>query len=157
MGRPPKTVEQHKLDGTYQKCRHEDRGTSLEPLLGVDCPESITGLTRDLWNQIVPALCAARMITIVTLPTLEHAFYWRQKAQECRKIVDNAGGLAKYLLTLGPNTKNAMDLALKYEQEYQKIMAQFGDTPVNAAKVRGNVQQKEKSPADAILGIMGNG
>ena len=68
------------------------------------------------------------MVTVVTLPTLEHAFYWRQKAQECRDLVEAAGGLAQYLLTLGPNTKNAMDLALKYEQEYQKIMAQFGAT-----------------------------
>ena len=157
MGRPPKTVEQHKLDGTYQKCRHADRGTSLEPLTGVECPEGITGKARELWNQVVPALCAARMVTIVTLPTLEHAFYWWQQAQECRALVEKAGGLAAYLLTLGPNTKNAMDLALKYEQEYQKIMAQFGDTPVNAAKVRGNVKPEEKNPADAVLKIMGNG
>ncbi len=155
-GRPPKSVEQHKLDGTYQKCRHADRGTSLAPLEGVDCPDSITGKARELWEEVVPALCRAKMVTTVTLPTLEHAFFWWMKAQECRQLVENAGGLEPYLLTLGPNTKNAMDLALKYEQEYQKIMAQFGDTPVNAARVRGNVQQ-DKPDTDAILRIMGNG
>ena len=96
------------------------------------------------------------MVTAVTLPTLEHAFYWWQQAQGCRAVVEAAGGPAAYLLTLGPNTKNALDLALKYEQEYQKIMAQFGDTPVNAARVRGNVAEK-KLDADAIVKIIGNG
>ena len=155
-GRLPKTVEQHRLDGTYQKCRHGDRGTNLEPLEGIECPPTITGKARDMWNQVVPALCRARMVTILTLPTLEHAFYWWQRAQDCRDLVESAGGLARYLLTLGPNTKNAMDLALKYEQEFQKIMAQFGDTPVNAARVRGNVTEK-KPETDAVLKIIGNG
>ena len=156
-GRPPKTVEQHKQDGTYQPCRHADRGTSLEPLPGVDCPASITGEARELWDAIVPALCKARMVTRVSLPTLEHAFFWWQQAQECRKLVEQAGGVAKYLLTLGPNTKNALDLALKYEQEYQKIMGQFGDTPVNATRVRGNVSEKKPDGTEAILRIVGNG
>ena len=155
-GRLPKTVEHHKLEGTYRKNRHADRGTNLEPLDGVECPDTITGRAREMWEQVVPALCKARMVTTVTLPTLEHAFYWWQKAQECRAVVDAAGGLAAYLLTLGPNTKNVMDLALKYEQEYQKIMAQFGDTPVNAARVRGNVTE-QKVDAEAVLAIMGNG
>ena len=96
------------------------------------------------------------MVTIVSLPTLEHAFFWWEKAQECRDIVEAAGGTAPYLMTLGPTSKNALDLALKYEQEYQKIMAQFGDTPVNSARVRGNVTDK-KPETDAILKIMGNG
>ena len=157
MGRPPKTVEQHLLDGTYQKCRHADRGTSLEPLSGVDCPESVTGKARALWDEVVPVLCKARMVTSVTLPTLEHAFYWWQQAQECRELVAKAGGVAEYLLHLGPNSKNALDLALKYEQEYQKIMAQFGDTPVNAARVRGNVTDKKPDGTEAIARIVGNG
>lgn len=155
-GRPPKSVEQHLLDGTYQKCRHADRGTNLEPLDGVDCPESLTGKARELWESLVPALCRARMVTAASLPTLEHAFHWWQRAQECRAVVDAAGGTAAYLLTLGPGMRNILDLALKYEQEFEKIMAQFGDTPVNAARVRGNVTDK-KLDTDAILKIMGNG
>ena len=106
-GRPPKSVEQHLLDGTYQKCRHADRGTNLEPLENVDCPESVTGKAR--------VLCS-----------------------------------------LGPGMRNILDLALKYEQEFEKVMAQFGDTPVNAARVRGNVTDK-KLDTDAILKIIGNG
>ena len=149
-GRPPKSVEQHLLDGTYQKCRHADRGTNLEPL------ESVTGKARVLWEDIVPALCRARMVTNASLPTLEHAFHWWQRAQECRAVVDAAGGTAAYLLSLGPGMRNILDLALKYEQEFEKVMAQFGDTPVNAARVRGNVTDK-KLDTDAILKIIGNG
>ena len=52
--------------------------------------------------------------------------------------------------------RNILDLALKYEQEFEKVMAQFGDTPVNAARVRGNVTDK-KLDTDAILKIIGNG
>lgn len=155
-GRPPKSVAQHIQDGTYQKCRHADRGTNLEPLDGVDCPESITGKAREMWESLVPALCRARMVTAVSLPTLEHAFYWWQQAQTCRSVVEAAGGTAAYLLTLVPGSVNYLNLALKYEQEFEKIMAQFGDTPVNAARVRGNVTEK-KLDTDAILQIMGNG
>lgn len=155
-GRPPKPVEQHKLEGTFQKCRHADRGTNLEPLDGVDCPESITGKAREMWESLVPALCRARLVTAASLPTLEHAFYWWQQAQVCRDIVEAAGGSAAYLLQLAPQAVNHLNLALKYEQEFEKVIAQFGDTPVNAARVRGNVTEK-KLDTDAILKIMGNG
>ncbi len=155
-GRPPKSVQQHKLDGTYQKCRHENRGTNLEPLAGVSCPETVTGAAREIWDQVVPPLCKAKLVTIISIPTLEHAFYWLQQAYEMRKLVEDAGGAKQYLLTVGLHSFNALDLALKYEQEYQKIMAQFGDTPVNASRVRGNVTEK-KLETDAILKIMGNG
>lgn len=54
-----KSAAQHKLEGTYQKCRQADRGTNLEPVKSLPCPDELK-FTRDKWNEVVGALCMHR-------------------------------------------------------------------------------------------------
>ena len=159
MGRPPKTVEQHKLEGTYQKCRHEGRATnaSLEPLTGAECPADITGKARDVWQLQVAELCSFKRVNRLTLPVLEHAFRAYKRALECQRAIDDAGGLAAYSASLVPGQADLSIRERQYRKDYADLIDTFGVTPVGAARIHTSAPQGDKLDTDAITAIIGNG
>lgn len=157
MGRPPKPVEQHKQDGTYQKCRHADRGTQLEPVKTLPCPASLTDEAAEKWDEIVPGLCGAELVTGADVPVLEHAFHCYGLALNLRKIAAQyPGGEAKYIASLDRMKKDVVYESLRYMQEFEKIMYKFGITPVERARIKGNVKPEDDEDS-AVKGIIGNG
>lgn len=156
-GRPPKSKAQHIKDGTYQKCRHETRGTKLELVTcGIDCPSSIQGTAREVWSAVIPELSKAGLITLVDAPQLEHAFKCYQYAMQCRETIEKKGGIIKYLAGLEFREKNLADEELKYMQEWERILWKYGMTPVEASKIKNNIK-KEEDDDELIKSIMGQG
>jgi P27 family predicted phage terminase small subunit len=158
MARPPKTVEQHKQDGTYQKCRHADRGTNMEPVKSVSCPEKLTGEARKLWDTVVPRLCSADLVTEADKPVLEHAFHCYGLAVDLHRIAEkHEGGEAAYIASLTRMDKDVVYESLRYMQEFDKIMYKFGMTPVERARIRGNVKPSDEDEDSTIKSLIGNG
>lgn len=141
-----KTIEQHKKDGTYQKCRHEGRGIPIDPLQAISNPEGLTKLAAEKWAEIVPPLLEAGLITIIDLPELQDAFVQYGIAQDCLNYVEeNFETHAAYLVSLNL-CKGQCDLLAKYAaymDRYNKIMHKFGVTPIERAKIRLNPEKKE--------------
>ncbi len=157
MPRPPKPVELHKQDGTYQKCRHSDRGTKLESLKELPCPSTLSSYAAEKWNSVIPDLCKADLVTETDIPLLEHAFYCYGLARDLRDIAKNfPGGEAAYISAQDRMHKDVVYESLRYMQEFEKIMYKFGMTPVERARIRGNKKPEEEEDS-AIKGIIGNG
>ena len=74
MGRPPKSVEEHKSNGTYKPSRHDGRGISIEPLETLPAPVSLSKRAAEKWNEIVPAMLAAGLVSVVDAVILKDAF-----------------------------------------------------------------------------------
>lgn len=145
-----KSVQQHIQDGTYQKCRHADRGITVAPVTGLSCPPTIKNKdVRKLWEQQVGALCENELVTIVDAPELEHAYYCYQKAMECRKKLETFKDAASYYSSLKFHEKDLTAEYRKWMHEYEKVLYKFGMTPVEASKVRTN--KKPGDEGDEIL------
>ncbi len=156
-GRPPKAIEQHKLDGTYRKDRHDNRGTQLQKIRDVKIPESISPVAAELWRQIVPELCKADLITDVDIPALEYAFYCYGLALELRSIAEEyPGGKAAYIANCKRMEKDVLFESRRYMNEFNSIMMRFGMTPVERARIKGNAPENPDSD-DPVSRIIGDG
>lgn len=145
-----KTPEQHKLEGTYQPCRHADRGITVSKIEGLACPPSIKNKdVKLLWKQQVGTLCENELVTIIDAPELEHAFYCYQKAMECRKKLEKYDDAPTYYASLKFHEKDLTAEYRKWMHEYEKVLYKFGMTPVEASRVRTN-----KKPGDDTDNIL---
>jgi len=136
-GRPPKSVEEHKLDGTFREDRHGDRGFDVPHIADIKPPKGLTKEARKLWKEIIPPLCQTGIIAVIDYPALEEAFRAYGTAVECKKYVDEIeGGVAAYLATRKRMDSNLMNEYLKHMERFDKIMMKFGMTPVERAKLR---------------------
>lgn len=154
-----KSVEQHKLDGTYQPCRHADRGTRMEKIEGVDCPPTIKNKTvRKLWRELVGHLCLNELVTLVDVPILEYAFYCYEKAQECRAEFEKFATVPDYLKSLKFHEKDMTKEYRYWIREWASVMYKFGMTPVESSKVRTNIKPDDEDEAmNTLKGLIGNG
>ena len=75
MGRPPKSVEDHIKNGTYKPARHEGRGITIEPLETLPAPVSLSERAAEKWEEIVPAMLSAGLVSVVDAVILKDAFY----------------------------------------------------------------------------------
>lgn len=154
-GRPPKSARQHKLEGTYQKCRHEGRGVSLDPITAAPpCPETVKGKkARSRWADIVPALVSARLVTPADFDTLEQAFIALDMANDLQGAIERDGGIVGYYA----NWEGRKDFVFEWHRQvelYNKIMWKFGVTPVEAGKIRG-APKDESLDTSAVANIIG--
>ncbi len=157
-GRPPKPIEQHKLDGTYRKDRHSEHGIqNISKIVGIEPPEDLTEEARRVWLDIIPVLCAAELVTPIDMPALYEAFTVYGMAQELRKIAENKPkGAAAYVLSLGRMDKDPMFEYLRYMRRFDEILYKFGMTPVERARI--STGKKERTNEDDPLSkIIGNG
>lgn len=152
-----KSKQEHIQDGTYQKCRHEDRGTPVPTIQSLACPRSLkTKQIKELWNMQVGALCQNGLVTIVDAPELEHGFYCYMKAMECRAKLETFKDATEYYATLKFHEK---DITMEYRRwmhEYEKVLYKFGMTPVEASRVRGKVKT-EGTDDDILRGLIAAG
>ena len=156
MGRPPKSVEEHKSNGTYKPSRHDGRGISIEPLETLPAPVSLSKRAAEKWNEIVPAMLAAGLVSVVDAVILKDAFTSYDIAQDCLEQVNAYENYGEYLQNLDKiKQMNLLDVYKEHMNRFHKIMMKFGVTP--EARTRMRVKPKEKDTNDFLKDLMGNG
>ena len=156
MGRPPKSVEEHKSNGTYKPSRHDGRGISIEPLETLPAPVSLSKRAAEKWNEIVPAMLAAGLVSVVDAVILKDAFISYDIAQDCLEQVNAYENYGVYLQNLDKiKQMNLLDVYKEHMNRFHKIMMKFGVTP--EARTRMRVKPKEKDTNDFLKELMGNG
>jgi len=156
MGRPPKSVEEHKSNGTYKPSRHDGRGISIEPLETLPAPVSLSKRAAEKWNEIVPAMLAAGLVSVVDAVILKDAFISYDIAQDCLEQVNAYENYGEYLQNLDKiKQMNLLDVYKEHMNRFHKIMMKFGVTP--EARTRMRVKPKEKDTNDFLKELMGNG
>lgn len=156
MGRPPKSIEEHKNNGTYKPSRHDGRGISIEPLEALPAPVSLSKRAAEKWNEIVPAMLAAGLVSVVDAVILKDAFTSYDIAQDCLEQVNAYENYGEYLRNLDKiKQMNLLDVYKEHMNRFHKIMMKFGVTP--EARTRMRVKPKEKDTNDFLKEMMGNG
>ncbi len=156
MGRPPKSIEEHKNNGTYKPSRHDGRGISIEPLETLPAPVSLSKRAAEKWNEIVPAMLAAGLVSVVDAVILKDAFITYDIAQDCLEQVNAYENYGEYLQNLDKiKQMNLLDVYKEHMNRFHKIMMKFGVTP--EARTRMRVKPKEKDTNDFLKELMGNG
>lgn len=156
MGRPPKSVEEHKSNGTYKPSRHDGRGISIEPLETLPAPVSLSKRAAEKWNEIVPAMLAAGLVSVVDAVILKDAFISYDIAQDCLEQVNAYENYGEYLQNLDKiKQMNLLDVYKEHMNRFHKIMMKFGVTP--EARTRMRVKPKEKDTNDFLKELVGNG
>lgn len=156
MGRPPKSIEEHKNNGTYKPSRHDGRGITIEPLEELPAPVSLSERAVERWNEIVPALLEAGLVSVVDAVILKDAFISYDIAQDCLQQVNSYENYGEYLQNLDKiKQMNLLDVYKDHMNRFHKIMMKFGVTP--EARTRMRVKPKEKDDSDFLKQLMENG
>lgn len=156
MGRPPKSVEDHIKNGTYKPSRHEGRGITIEPLETLPAPVSLSERAAEKWEEIVPAMLSAGLVSVVDAVILKDAFISYDIAQDCLEKVNAYESYGEYLANLDKiKQMNLLDVYKEHMNRFHKIMMKFGVTP--EARTRMRVKPKEKDESDFLKSLVGNG
>ena len=156
MGRQPKSVDEHIANGTYKPSRHEGRGITIEPLEKLPAPISLSKRAAEKWEEMVPAMLNAGLVSILDAVILKDAFTSYDIAQDCLEKVNGYDSYGEYLRNLNKTTQmNLLDVYKDHMNRFHKIMMKFGVTP--EARTRMRVKPKEKDDGDFLKTLMGNG
>ena len=156
MGRQPKSIEDHIKNGTYKPSRHEGRGITIEPVEKLPPPVSLSKKAAEKWEEMVPAMISAGMVSIVDAVILKDAFTSYDIAQDCLEQVNGYESYGVYLKGLDKTRQmNLLDVYKEHMNRFHKIMMKFGVTP--EARTRMRVKPKEKDDGDFLKSLMGNG
>ena len=156
MGRQPKSVEDHKANGTYKPSRHDGRGITIESLEKLPAPINLSKKASEKWDELVPAMLEAGLISIVDTVILKDAFISYDIAQDCLEKVNAYESYGEYLSNLDKiKQMNLLDVYKEHMNRFHKIMMKFGVTP--EARTRMRVKPKEKDDQDFLKELMGNG
>lgn len=89
MPRAPKTIEQHKANGTYRASRHgKPPAGPAVPALDVSPPASVPEDLHEQWEAMVKDLQAAGTVTRTDLCLLERAFTQLGNAVKLQAVFD---------------------------------------------------------------------
>ena len=156
MGRPPKSIEEHIKNGTYKPSRHDGHGITIEPLETLPPPVSLSKRAAEKWEEMVPAMLSAGMVSVVDAVMLKDAFISYDIAQDCLEKVNAYESYGEYLLKLDKMKQmNLLDVYKEHMNRFHKIMMKFGVTP--EARTRMRVKPQEKDTNDFFKELMGNG
>lgn len=156
MGRPPKSVDEHKANGTYKPSRHEGRGITMEALESLPAPLSLSETATEKWNEMVPAMLESGLVSVVDAVILKDAFISYDIAQDCLRQVNAYSSYGEYLSSLDKiKQMNLLDVYKEYMNRFHKIMMKFGVTP--EARTRMRVKPKEKDGNDFLKELMKEG
>lgn len=156
MGRQPKSVDEHKANGTYKPSRHDGRGITIEPLEKLPAPISLSKKATEKWEEMVPAMLSAGLVSVVDAIILKDAFISYDIAQDCLEKVNGYDSYGEYLSNLDKiKQMNLLDVYKEHMNRFHKIMMKFGVTP--EARTRMRVKPKEKDENNFFDELMKNG
>lgn len=123
MARVPKSVAQHKIDGTFRRDRHGDRmETRFEPGLP-EKPETLTGDASRLWDTVVSGLPDGALCHVdwAALSVACSAFAFARRFRE--------------QLERDPLNTKLMRCWVKAESLFLTLSSRFGLTPADRSKL----------------------
>lgn len=134
MPRPPKSIEQHKLEGTYRADRHAKR---LD--LGNDAPpppSDLTGAEAELWRHITDAIPVAKVDALALRVLVES---WRLYRRAYDDFVASPG-------------RDERITWRSCQDAFLAVCRQFGMTPVSRSQVKA--EAPEVDPDDPLQNIL---
>ncbi len=140
MPRLPKSLEQHRLDGTYRPDRHASRlAISHDP---PPPPSDLTAAERELWQHITDSIPVAKVDALALRCLVES---WRLY----RRAYDD--------FVADPNKETRITWKA-CQDAFLAVSKQFGMTPVARAQVKAvEPQADENNPLVSILARMAKG
>lgn len=116
-GHNKKMTEQHKADGTYQKCRHETRVDTKVPSSILPCPADLGEHGAELWKRICATLPKELITKLDTDSLMAYCQTWELYRKIIPQVLDDP--MDKHLTCLWAKTVDKLD----------KLGRQFGWTP----------------------------
>lgn len=145
-GRPRKSTEQHKLDGTYQECRHGNNAdvlisTILSVPKKIEVPEKIKNLKNKtietLFKKHVDMLISLKSIYEVDIPELIHLYLILNDIYKLREAMDEVDLNKNFFLY-----EKMQKLFLKQISSFNVLGSKFYLTPQVRAQMRLNDLQE---------------
>lgn len=144
-----KTVQEHKADGTYQPCRHEERAKNSERfnyLEKLPAPKNkkLNTAGKAFYKKFGADAVSQGILTALDLPLLELAAYKYQEVEGCREQM--GGDVPEFLHVHKITVQNALVSYYKSSQlELIEILKVLGASPATREKI--SVKIKDKDPA----------
>ena len=145
-----KSIEEHKLDGTFRYDRHENivEGDPLKVL--PDVPDNLTGRSRKEYKKLGNILVEKNILTTLDINLFEMYCIQFHIIEEAYQDIKNKGVMLEG--SRGTMIKSPAFGVLKESIELQnRISAKFGFTPVD----RAGIKLPTKTVLDPLEKIMG--
>lgn len=144
-GPKPKTIRMHKAEGTFVPSRHKSAapvGTEPEAKLPAR-PASLTGDAKKFWDKSIVELEQLGVLTKIDLPLLE--------------TLCETYGLYKAALKQAkqfPLMQEARMAWKTYAEQFNKLLAECGLTPVSRARMKIGAAEKKTVVSSRTRGAM---
>lgn len=151
-----KSIEQHKLEGTYRPSEHDGKGFEGDIINEmVPPPKRMTEVAKRVWRQLLPMVQKGQVMKtdLVAFEMLCNAF---ADYQYCVKKIVEDGYKTTRISTEGHEITQRHYLAPDKKQAYdmlQQMMGKFGLTPADRTKIHLNIDAEEYDELDELLGI----
>ena len=161
-GKPRALKEKLELNGLadIHHRRYDNRAKTsdlpLTKITAIPCPKKYSKETAKAWDAIVPGLLKLGVVSEIDLPSLGMMFdayevyaKYRNKEKELQAKTDWESEYSIKLLQKAATLKRGA-----YE-DFVKMSARFGVTPVERTRLEFNID--EKKPADPLALVLGEG
>ena len=159
-GRPRATREHTDLNGLTKaepdryKSRARTSDLAVKQVSAIDCPKKYMSQTKKAWKAIVPGLLSLGVMAEVDLPSLGLMFdaydeYVRfaMKEKELSKSIEWASDKDVGRL------QRVVSMKRHSLEDFNKIAARFGITPVERTRLQFDVQEKkDDDPLSVVIG-----
>jgi P27 family predicted phage terminase small subunit len=139
-GRPPKSLEQHQLDGTYRADRHGDAGQAVQPAGEPQMPLEFAGEARACWESVVAPLVALKVAKAIDQPALVALCEWWARYRLYSSRLDRPETIDLDVL----DQSRLVRIAANAWSEFSRLAARFGLTPADRQRLRVQGEGKKK-------------
>jgi P27 family predicted phage terminase small subunit len=145
-GRNKKSAQQHELEGTYQRCRH-DGGAAAEPPKGRPTPpQDLKGEALAEWNRMIRRLELSKTLSLVDDAVLYRYCQLHARADRLEREIKVLPS-AFYVDHLGaPKVHPAFAQLRAHDQALRGYLVEFGLTPAARSRVKVNETPGETDP-----------
>ncbi len=163
-----KSIEEHKMNGTYRPSIHDRNTPKVEKIKTIpEPPKDFNKYAKKEWKRIVPELVEKGLLQKIDLGLLEVAVFHYGIYRECweyiytEEYIDKSGkrrkkkrNLIDYFKENSSSQKTPWVSMMKDSfKKYYDIMLKFGFTPVERTKVNLDITKIEnvKNPILEII------
>lgn len=149
-GRPPKSTEQHKRDGTYQATRHKNRVELPVSNKVPDPPAHLNKAQGEVWRRMCQLLIDANRLSDQFLPAIElYCECWKTYKDAVADVDIN--GLTFETDSGQVKVNPAVNIEKEMRAQMIRIIEQFGFTPRSNMTFKDPPKADEEDPFMAIL------
>ena len=148
VGRPPKSTDQHKADGTYNVTRHRDRveDQSFDGEIDVAAPDDLGEVGAATWDRVVSTF-PKDQLRFVDWDGLRWMCFWNGEAWNLAMRLQG--------MDVGQEGYRKVQMAtIDAYKQFVTFAAKFGMSPADRAKLRMlPVAQKDDDPFAKLAAI----